>query len=557
MLMGGVGDTADMCGRVAELLAPFDGPVNTAHLLCDGHDPARTAYHIVAPDLSSRRLTYGDLTERSERCAAALASLGVGAGDRVATLMGKGVDLLAVVLGIWRLGAVHVPLFTAFAPPAIALRLKGSGAKVVVCDAAQEDKLDPGESIPADAPWRVVTTGPGDGGKRSLTSLLAADLPEVTAAVRHPDDPLIHIYTSGTTGDPKGVVVPVRALATFRAYGEFGYDLRPDDVFWNAADPGWAYGLYCGILASLTTGTPSVMLEGGFDAARTFAVMQRLGVTNFAAAPTVYRSLKSSGLAVPPGLALRCLSSAGEPLTPDINDWAQEAFGLLVHDHYGQTEMGMFINNHHHPRLKRPIRTGAMGHAMPGWRPVVLAEDRDEPAAPGEVGRVAIDLLESPFAYFTGYEGQADRSAEKFSPDGRWYYTGDVGFTDEDGYFHFSARDDDIIMMAGYRIGPFEVESVVCAHPQVVESAAIAVPDPIRGEVMECYVVLTSGATGSPQLAAEIQQWVKTRYAAHAYPRAVHFIEAMPKTPSGKIQRVVLKQRRIAELAGASPDREP
>lgn len=544
----GANEDPALAEQVAHLLAPFASSVCTADLLCDGYDADRVAYRIVAADHSVETLTYGELRKRSERCAAVLASLGVGPGDRVATLMGKSRDLLSMLVAIWRLGAVHVPLFTAFAPPAIALRLKGSGAKVVVCDATQEAKLDAGEHIPADAPWRVVTTGAGERGNASLASLDTADLAEVTAAVRHADDPLIHIYTSGTTGDPKGVVVPVRALATFRAYGEFGYDLRPDDVFWNAADPGWAYGLYCGILASLTTGTPSVMVEGGFDAARTFDVLKRLGVTNFAAAPTVYRSLKSSGVPAPTGLSLRCLSSAGEPLTPDINAWAQDIFGLLVHDHYGQTEMGMFINNHHQPLLKRPIRTGSMGHAMPGWHPVVLAEDRDAPAPPGEVGRVAIDLSQSPFAFFTGYEGQAEKSAEKFSPDGRWYYTGDVGFTDAEGYFHFSSRDDDIIMMAGYRIGPFEVESVVSAHPDVVESAAIAVPDPIRGEVMECYVVLRGGATGSLQLAAEIQQWVKTRYAAHAYPRAVHFIDAMPKTPSGKIQRVVLKQRRRAEL---------
>jgi acetyl-CoA synthetase len=544
----GANEDPALAVQVAQLLAPFGSSVCTADLLCDGYDAQRVAYRIVAADHSIETLTYGELRKRSERCAAVLASLGVGPGDRVATLMGKSRDLLSMLVAIWRLGAVHVPLFTAFAPPAIALRLKGSGAKVVVCDATQEAKLDAGEHIPADAPWQTITTGSGGGGNRSLASLLAVDLAEVTAAVRRADDPLIHIYTSGTTGDPKGVIVPVRALATFRAYGEFGYDLRPDDVFWNAADPGWAYGLYCGILASLTTGTPSVMLEGGFDAARTYEVLEWLGVTNFAAAPTVYRSLKSSGAPAPTGLSLRCLSSAGEPLTPDINEWAQDIFGLLVHDHYGQTEMGMFINNHHHPLLKRPIRTGSMGHAMPGWHPVVLAEDRDEPAAPGEVGRVAIDLSQSPFAFFEGYEGQAEKSAEKFSPDGRWYYTGDVGFTYPEGYFHFSSRDDDIIMMAGYRIGPFEVESVVSAHPDVVESAAIAVPDPIRGEVMECYVVLRGGVSGSPELAAGLQQWVKARYAAHAYPRTVHFIEAMPKTPSGKIQRVVLKQRRRAEL---------
>lgn len=542
------GETPDMAERVAQLLAPFHGAVCTADLLCDGHDPGRVAYRIVAADQSVETLSYGELKRESERCAAVLASLGVAPGDRVATLMGKSRALLVMLLGIWRLGAVHVPLFTAFAPPAIALRLHGSDAKVVICDEAQEAKLDAGEHIRADAPWRVVTTGAGERGNASLASLHVADLPQVTAAVRHPDDPLIHIYTSGTTGDPKGVVVPIRGLATFRAYGEFGYDLLPDDLFWNAADPGWAYGLYCGILAALTTGTPSVLAEGGFDAARTYDVLDRLRVTNFAAAPTVYRSLKSSDIPSPSGLALRCLSSAGEPLTPDINEWSKTAFGLLVHDHYGQTEMGMFISNHHHPAIRRPVRTGSMGHAMPGWRPVVLAEGRDEPAAPHVVGRVAIDLSQSPLAFFSGYHDQAEKSAEKFSSDGRWYYTGDVASVDDEGYFHFSSRDDDIIMMAGYRIGPFEVESVVSAHPDVVESAAIAVPDPIRGEVMECYVVLRSGVTGSPELVADLQQWVKSQYAAHAYPRAVHFIDAMPKTPSGKIQRVVLKQRRRAEL---------
>ena len=388
--MDAPGEAADMAERVAELLAPFAGDVRTADLLCDGQDPGHIAYHIVAADQTCETLTYGELKRQSERCASALASLGVGAGDRVATLMGKSRELLFVLVGIWRLGAVHVPLFTAFAPPAIALRLHGSGAKVVVCDEEQELKLDASEAIPAETPWQVVTTGAGGRGNVSLASLLSGELPKEKAALRSGNDPLIHLYTSGTTGDHKGVVVPIRALATFRAYGEFGYDLRPDDVFWNAADPGWAYGLYCGILASLTTGTPSVLMEGGFDAARTYDVLARLGVTNFAAAPTVYRSLSSSDVPVPSGLALRCLSSAGEPLTPDINEYAQRAFGLQVHDHYGQTEMGMFINNHHHSSLKRPVKTGSMGHPMPGWCAVVLAEDRDEPAAPGEVGRVAI-----------------------------------------------------------------------------------------------------------------------------------------------------------------------
>ena len=189
-----------------------------------------------------------------------------------------------------------------------------------------------------------------------------------------------------------------------------------------------------------------------------------------------------------------------------------------------------------------------MGQAMPGWRAAILEADRDAEAGPNQMGRVAIDLSASPLAWFDGYDGDLAKTAEKFSADGRWYLTGDTGLRDADGYFHFSARDDDVIIMAGYRIGPFEVESAMATHPAVAESAVIAVPDEVRGEVIEAFVVLRGGFSASPELARDIQLWVKTRFAAHAYPRAVHFADALPKTPSGKIQRFVLKQQRLREL---------
>lgn len=536
--------------RIEALLARYGAPgACAAELLCDGHDPAALAYRIVADDLSADDLPYGQLREESERFAAALISLGIGPGDRVATLMGKSRAYLVTLMGIWRLGAVHVPLFTAFAPPAIALRLNGSGAKAVVCDAGQRAKLLPGEDIPADAPWQVITTGAAADGALSFDALMAGAAPGLPAVAVGGDAPIIHIYTSGTTGNPKGVIVPLRALASFHAYAEFGFDMRGDDVFWCAADPGWAYGLYFGVLATFMTGVPSILLEGGFSAAKTYAVLADHGVTNFAAAPTVYRSLRGAEAAPPSGLKLRCASSAGEPLTPEVNDWASQALGVTVHDHYGQTEAGMLINNHHHPLVKRPVKPGSMGQAMPGWTATILREEADEVAETGEMGRVAIVVPESPLAWFTGYDGDAAKTAEKFAGNGRWYLTGDTGFRDEQGYFHFSSRDDDVIIMAGYRIGPFEVESTMATHPAVAESAAIAVPDAVRGEVLEAYVVLREGHAASPALEKAIQQWVKTRFAAHAYPRAVHFIAAMPKTPSGKIQRFVLKQQRRAELA--------
>ncbi|MCX7863685.1 MAG: AMP-binding protein [Novosphingobium sp.] len=536
--------------RIAELIALYSAPeACVATLLCDRHDPHASAHRLIAADLSCRDITYGELAAESMRFAGALQALGITPGDRVATLMGKSREYLVSLLGIWRLGAVHVPLFTAFAPPAIALRLMKSDARAVICDAAQRPKLFSGEAMPANPPWRIVTTGKADDEALAFHALMAGAQPLSKAHAAGGDGALLHIHTSGTTGEPKGVVVPVRALASFHAYMEFGLGVCSDDVFWCAADPGWAYGLYYGVIGTFLTGVRSILFESAFSPQGAYAILDGQGVTNFAAAPTVYRALRGSGLSVPGRLKLRCASSAGEPLTPEVNAWAESRLGVTVHDHYGQTEAGMLINNHHHPALRRPVRPGSMGHEMPGWRLAVLKQDRDEEAPAGELGRLAIDLAASPLAWFAGYHGNAEGTAEKFSADARWYFTGDTASRDADGYFHFSARDDDIILMAGYRIGPFEVESAIVTHPAVAEAAVIAVPDDLRGEVIEAYVVLRSGHAASQELAAEICQWVKTHYAAHAYPRRVHFADALPKTPSGKLQRYVLRQQRRAELA--------
>lgn len=539
--------------RVAELIALYDrADFDVAKHLCDRHDPATVAYTIVADDLSSTALTYGELREESEKLADSLVRQGFKRGDRIATLMGKGRPYLVSILAIWRVGAVHVPLFTAFAPPAILLRLKASGAKLVICDGAQKQKLDFSAEKDFHPSWKVLTTGTPGEGELSFDALLSEGRPGFGSVAVGGSAPFIQIYTSGTTGNPKGVAVPAKALASFHAYGEFGFDLRPDDIFWNAADPGWAYGLYFGVLVTLCTGVPSVMLTAGFSADLTYAVLARFGVTNLTAAPTVYRSLLASGDGRPK-LSLRCASSAGEPLTPEVNEWAGEALGALVHDHFGQTEAGMLVNNHHHPALRRPLKTGSMGHVMPGWSPVILEMDRDEIAPNGTVGRLAFGLAASPFAWFEGYIDEPGKSREKFAGDGRWYLSGDTARMDEDGYIYFSARDDDIIIMAGYRIGPFEVESVLVTHPAVAEAAVIAVPDTVRGEVLEAAIVLHPGFEPSEALVKELQSWVKTKFAAHAYPRRVHFIQALPKTPSGKIQRfVVRKQLREGTLVTLS-----
>ncbi|SEB58604.1 AMP-binding protein [Streptomyces melanosporofaciens] len=551
----GFGVPAAASERVRELLARFGSPeACAAELLCDRHPADAVAFTVVEADLSARDFTFGELRRDSARCAAALAGIGVDPGDAVAVLMGKSADLIVALLGIWRRGAVHVPLFTAFAPPAIALRLKASEAKAVVVDAGQRDKLAPGEDMPADAPWQIVVAGgePAEG-ELSFDRLLGAyrgDEPEGRAVALGGDAALVQLFTSGTTGTPKGVPVPVKALASFQAYLEFGLDVRRDDVFWNAADPGWAYGLYYAILGPLAAGHRSLLLHSGFSPALTWQVMRDFGVTNFAAAPTVYRSLRNDVESVPDGVRLRTASSAGEPLTPEVIDWAEQMLGVPVRDHYGQTEHGMVIVNGWADAVRSPVRPGSMGRPLPGWSAEILYHERDEPAPTGTAGRVAIKVAGSPLMWFSGYTGSPGKTAERFTADGQWYLTGDAGTRDEDGYFFFSARDDDVIIMAGYRIGPFDVESVLLQHELVTDVAVVGVPDALRGEVLEAFVVLHPGAVGDDALVTELQHLVKARFAAHAYPRTIHFTDRLPKTPSGKIQRFVLREQRRAELDG-------
>jgi acetyl-CoA synthetase len=318
--------------------------------------------------------------------------------------------------------------------------------------------------------------------------------------------------------------------------------VQPEDVYWNAADPGWAYGLFYAILGPLATGMRSVLLHAGFSAPLTWQVLRRFAVTNFAAAPTIYRALRADG-GQPADHRLRRASSAGEPLTPDIAAWSKAALGTQVRDHYGQTEHGMLIVNGWHQDVRSEVRPGSMGQALPGFSCAVLRDDADEPAPAGTPGRIAVDMAGSPLTHFTGYHGDQD-TAGRFTSGGRWWLTSDAGYADADGYYFFSARDDDVIIMAGYRIGPFDVESVLVTHDQVIEAAVIGVPDQLRGEVIEAFVVLRDPSQGTDELAGELQQLVKDKFAAHAYARRVHFVDALPKTPSGKVQRYLLRAQR-------------
>jgi acetyl-CoA synthetase len=355
---------------------------------------------------------------------------------------------------------------------------------------------------------------------------------------------MILIYTSGTTGQPKGAPLPARYLAWLASYVHFGLDLRDDDVYWNISDPGWAYGLVGGIVMPFFAGHAALLVNARFDASATARLLAKYRVTNFAAAPTVYRSLRaveaiSADAADRP--RLRVATSGGEPLNADLIAWASESLGAPILDHYGQTESGFLVCNAAHPRLRRPVRPGSMGHPMPGFR-VVVVDDACREVGPGVVGQIALDTEHSPFLPFHGYFQDAARTAERYA-GGHYFLTGDLASYDAEGYFTFSGRADDIINSAGYRIGPFEVESTLMAHPAVAEAAVVGKADARRGHIVKAFVVLRPGYQQGDDLATELGQFVKTRLAAHAYPREVAFVEALPKTPSGKIQRYLLRGR--------------
>jgi acetyl-CoA synthetase len=420
----------------------------------------------------------------------------------------------------------------------VAARLVGAEATVVVADADQVTKVPDGD-------WTLLVAGSEDLGRR-----LAGAAPFGGSTAIGGDGAFVHMFTSGTTGAPKGVVHPLRYVAGWQAYLQFALGVREDSVYWCGADPGWAYGLYSAVVAPMVLGLRSVLQRGGFDAAATWRALVDLGVTDYAAAPTVFRSLRISDAPIPEGLRLQRLSSAGEPLTAEVNEWAGPALGLQVHDHYGQTELGMTIGFPHHPGLEIPVVPQTMGVALPGWAVTVLQEGTSTEAQTGTPGLLAVDVAASPLMTFRGYAGTG--AGDRFTSDGRYYLSGDLATRNADGTLRFSSRDDDVIIMAGYRIGPFDVESVLTQHSAVVECAVVGAPDPVRGEVIVAFVVLRADVEASEEIVRELQTLVRERYAAHAYPRRIHLVPNLPKTPSGKIQRARLRRELRDAAAGAA-----
>lgn len=524
----------------------LDAAINACVECCDRHcGEGRIALRCLSADEVLTDYSFEDLRALSARAANLFQSQGVGPGDVVSGLLPRRVELIAVILGAWRLGAVYQPLFTAFGPRAIEQRLQTSRAKLIVTDSANRAKLDEVPDCPRVALVRAEGAALPDGDIDFSAAMAAADA-SFAPVMRRGTDLFMLMSTSGTTGAPKGVPVPLFALLSFGLYMRQAVGLRRDDVFWNIADPGWAYGLYYAVCGPLLLGCATTLCEGGFTADSTYRIIERLGVTSLAGSPTAFRLLLAAGPEAAAAVKgrLRVVSSAGEPLNPEVIRWFAEHLGAPIHDHYGQTELGMCVNNHH--GLDHPVRAGSAGRAMPGYRMAVLDEAGQE-LGPNQPGTLAVDIARSPALWFTGYLNKDTPAIA-----GGYYRTGDSVELEPDGSVSFIGRADDVITSSGYRIGPFDVESVLLEHPDVIETAVVGVPDRERTEIVKAFVILRAGVTGDAALRETLQQLVRRRLSAHAYPREIDFVADLPKTPSGKIQRFILRRAEIARQKQAS-----
>ncbi|SFB57622.1 acetyl-CoA synthetase [Pseudomonas sp. NFIX10] len=514
---------------------------------CDRHAlPGRIALFWEGRDGSEATWTYCDLQDNAARFANFLRAQGVGKGDKVAGLLPRTAELLIVVLATWRIGAVYQPLFTAFGPKAIEHRLGSSGARIVVTDAVNRPKLNEVAGCPT-----IVTVGGEKGqgivrGDYSFWAEVANQSSQCEPLMLTGEDPFLLMFTSGTTGPAKALSVPLKAIVAFQSYTRDAVDLRPEDAFWNVADPGWAYGIYFGVTGPLAMGHPITFYDGPFTLESTCRVINKYGITNLTGSPTAYRLLIAGGEQFARSIKgkLRIVSSAGEPLNPEVIRWFADNLNVVIHDHYGQTELGMVLCNHH--GLEHPVHLGAAGFASPGHRIVVLDEEQRELGV-GQPGILAVDRSQSPMCWFAGYEGAPTKAFV-----GDYYLSGDTVELNPDGSISFVGRSDDVITTSGYRVGPFDVESALIEHPAVVEAAVIGKPDPERTELVKAFVVLSPQYRASPELTEELRLHVRKRLAAHAYPREIEFVSDLPKTPSGKLQRFILRNQEIAKAQEAA-----
>jgi len=513
-----------------------DSKLNAAYNAVERHayneNKNKIALYHLDDNLVETKITFFELNQLANRFGNYLKSLGVNPGDRVFFFLPRIPEIFYGFLGTLKIGAIAGTMFSAFGSDAIFDRLENSSAKVLITTDELKPRLDTiKRKLPALE--HVLTT-------TELAKHLAKQSEILHTSHTDPDDPAFMLYTSGTTGKPKGVIHAHKAIIQQHLTAKYVLDLKPNDVYWCTADPGWVTGIAYQILGTLSNGASTVVYSGRFDPKTWYKIIEKYHVTVWYSAPTAIRMLQAAGdeLAHFHNLSsLRHLGSVGEPLNPEPLLWSRRVYKHAFHDTWWQTETGgIMIANY--PSLD--IRVGSMGKPFPGIHPAIV-DDHGHELPP---------LTEGNLALKKGFSSQMikiwmrPKKFKSYFIKG-YYITGDRAFKDKDGYYWFVGRADDVIKTQGERVGPFEVESAIISYPACAEAGVIGKPDVLRGEIIKAFIALKPGFKPSERLKQEIMDHVKHHLAGHAYPREIEFVDSLPKTRSGKIVRRLLRAREL------------
>ncbi|MCK7612487.1 acyl-CoA synthetase [Roseibium sediminicola] len=518
---------------------------NIGVAVCDDwadREPNREALVFVDENGDEAHYSYADLQRLSNQLANLLKSRGIQPGDRIGVLLPQRPETAYAHIAALKLGAITIPLFTLFGEEALEYRLKDSGAKAVITDLGGAAKLAPLRDKLPDLTTVFCVDGE-NGAAQDLASHMAGHEDTFRAFDTAPNDPAIIIYTSGTTGQPKGALHGHRVLLGHLPGVEMSHDFlgQPGDRIWTPADWAWIGGLLDVLLPALYLGVPVVACRfRKFTAEAAFQLLQDQRIRNTFLPPTALKMMRQ--VEAPEKnwrLDLRSVASGGETLGAELIDWGRKTFDLTINEFYGQTECNMIVSSCARLMEARP---GIMGRPVPGHT-VRVVSDAGEELPPETLGNIAVRRPDP--VMFLGYWNNEEATAKKFASE--WLLTGDTGMTDQDGWIRFVGRDDDVITSSGYRIGPGEIEDCLIRHPAVAMAGVVGKPDPQRTEIVKAFIVLKSGIEPTDSLAREIAEFVKTRLAAHEYPREVEFVDALPLTTTGKVIRRELRARAEGE----------
>lgn len=522
--------------------------VNMAYQVCDRHaeaTPDKIGLIVANLDGTQRDYDWRELRVLSNKMANFLQLHGINRGERIGILLSQCVEAAVSHVAAWKMGAVSIPLFSLFGEEALSFRLNDSGAKVIVTESIHLPKIDAIRDQLPELKLIIVIDSKGHDGTVDLWDGLerASDQFDIldTAAT----DPAYIVYTSGTTGNPKGALQGHRSLLGHMPAVEFFHDFlpQPDDLMWTPADWAWIGGLMNCLMGAWFHGVPVLAYRAPkYDPERALELMAKYKVRNTFMPPTALKLMRAIPDIPSYGVNLRTIACAGEPMGAELLDWGRKSFGVTLNEFYGQTECNLVVAN---CQKIMTIKPGSMGRPIPGHDVAVIDEAGHE-VPTGSVGQIAVRAPDP--VMMLEYWNNPDATTHKYT--GEWLLTGDQGQIDEDGYFWFVGRDDDVITSSGYRIGPGEIEDCLTKHPAVSLAAAIGVPDTLRTEIIKVFIKLMPDHSSSNELKDEIRTFVRTRLSPHEYPRIIEFVEDLPLTSTGKIMRKTLRDQEIAKSSG-------